>query len=107
MKVLVIGGGIGGLATALCLHAVGIDCQVLEQSRQIRELGVGVNLLPHATRELAALGQEIWREPRGLAAGYDARINLLGMLARALQGRSSSSAAWPALRAGTCRGRGR
>ncbi len=93
MKVLVIGGGIGGFATALSLHAVGIDCQVFEQSRAIRELGVGINLLPHAVKELAELGlldaldrvairtseliytnrfgQQLWREGRGLDAGYD------------------------------------
>lgn len=93
MKALVIGGGIGGLATALSLHAVGIACEVFEQSRGIRELGVGINVLPHAVKELTALGllgaldrvavrtaesvytnrfgQEIWREPRGLEAGYD------------------------------------
>jgi 2-polyprenyl-6-methoxyphenol hydroxylase-like FAD-dependent oxidoreductase len=93
MKVLVIGGGIGGLATALSLHAVGIECEVFEQSRGIRELGVGINMLPHAIKELAELGlldaldrvairtseliytnrfgQELWREPRGLEAGYD------------------------------------
>jgi 5-methylphenazine-1-carboxylate 1-monooxygenase len=93
MKVLVIGGGIGGFATALSLHAAGIECEVFEQSRAIRELGVGVNLLPHAVKELAKLGlldeldcvairtyeliytnrfgQIIWREPRGLDAGYD------------------------------------
>ena len=93
MKVLVIGGGIGGFATALSLHAVGIECEVFEQSRGIRELGVGINLLPHAIKELAELGllealdsvairtaeliyanrfgQELWREPRGLDAGYD------------------------------------
>ena len=45
MKVLVIGGGIGGFATALSLHAVGIECEVFEQSRGIRELGVGMNTL--------------------------------------------------------------
>ena len=93
MKVLVIGGGIGGLATALSLHAVGIECEVFEQSRGIRELGVGINTLPHAIKELAELGlldaldrvairtyeliytnrfgQDLWRERRGLDAGYD------------------------------------
>jgi 2-polyprenyl-6-methoxyphenol hydroxylase-like FAD-dependent oxidoreductase len=93
MKVLIIGGGIGGLATALSLHAAGIECAVFEQSRGIRELGVGINLLPHAVKELAGLdlldaldrvairtheliyanrfGQAVWREPRGLDAGYD------------------------------------
>jgi 2-polyprenyl-6-methoxyphenol hydroxylase-like FAD-dependent oxidoreductase len=92
-KVLVVGAGIGGLATALSLDAVGIECEVFEQSRSIRELGVGINLLPHAVKELAQLGlldaldrvairtqeliymnrfgQELWREPRGLHAGYD------------------------------------
>jgi len=93
MKALVIGGGIGGFATALSLHAAGIECEVFEQSRSIRALGVGINLLPHATKELAELGllealervgirtyeliytnrfgQEIWHERRGHDAGYD------------------------------------
>ncbi len=92
MKVIVAGGGIGGLTTALMLHARGIDCDVFEQAEAIRELGVGINTLPHSIRELAELGllerldavairtnellyanrfgQEIWREPRGLRAGY-------------------------------------
>jgi 5-methylphenazine-1-carboxylate 1-monooxygenase len=93
MKVLVIGGGVGGFATALSLHAAGVECEVFEQSRSVRELGVGVNILPHAVKELAKLGllaeldrvairtheliysnrfgQILWREPRGLDAGYD------------------------------------
>jgi 2-polyprenyl-6-methoxyphenol hydroxylase-like FAD-dependent oxidoreductase len=93
MKVLIIGGGIGGLTTALSLHAVGIDCEVYEKSSSIRELGVGINMLPHAVKELAALGlfdeldrlairtyeliyanrfgQQLWRELRGVHAGYD------------------------------------
>ncbi len=92
MKTLVVGGGIGGLATALSLNERGIDCVLFEQSETIRELGVGINTLPHAIKELADLGllarlddvairtheliymnrfgQEIWREPRGLAAGF-------------------------------------
>ena len=91
MKAIIAGGGIGGLTIALMLHARGIDCELFEQSDQIRELGVGINTLPHAIKELAALGllqrldavgirtyelfytnrfgQEIWREPRGLDAG--------------------------------------
>jgi 2-polyprenyl-6-methoxyphenol hydroxylase-like FAD-dependent oxidoreductase len=93
MKVIIAGAGIGGLATALMLHARGIDCEIFEQADQVRELGVGINTLPHAIKELAGLGllerldavgirtyelfytnrfgQEIWREPRGLDAGYD------------------------------------
>jgi len=93
MKAIIVGGGIGGLTTALMLHARGIDCDVYEQADAVRELGVGINTLPHAIKELAQLGlldrldavavrtyelfymnrfgQEIWREPRGLDAGYD------------------------------------
>jgi 5-methylphenazine-1-carboxylate 1-monooxygenase len=93
MKVIIIGGGIGGLTTALMLHARGIDCEIFEQSDAVRELGVGINTLPHAIKELAELGlldrldaaairtyeliytnrfgQEIWREPRGTDAGYE------------------------------------
>src|SRR5436189_47348 len=93
MKVIIVGGGIGGLTTALMLHARGIDCEIYEQSDAIRELGVGINTLPHAIKELAELGlldrldavgirtyelfytnrfgQEIWRELRGTDAGYE------------------------------------
>ena len=92
MQVIVVGGGIGGLTLALMLHARGIGCEIYEASRKVRELGVGINVLPHAIAELAELGllprldavgvrtreliyanrfgQEIWREPRGLDAGY-------------------------------------
>lgn len=93
MKAIIVGGGIGGLATALMLHARGIDCQIFEAAPEIRELGVGINVLPHAIKELAEIGllpaldeigvrtreliystrqgQEIWREPRGVEAGFD------------------------------------
>lgn len=93
MKILIVGGGIGGLATALRLHAAGIDAEVFEQAPSMRELGVGINMLPHAVKELAALGllpaldetgirtreliytnrfgQTVWQELRGLDAGYD------------------------------------
>jgi 2-polyprenyl-6-methoxyphenol hydroxylase-like FAD-dependent oxidoreductase len=91
-KVLIAGGGIGGLVAALCLEHVGIESRVFESVREVRALGVGINLLPHAVRILTTLGlgpklaatgistaeliyfskhgKQIWREPRGLAAGY-------------------------------------
>jgi 2-polyprenyl-6-methoxyphenol hydroxylase-like FAD-dependent oxidoreductase len=91
-RILIVGGGIGGLVTALRLHADGHDVTVREQVAEVRPLGVGINLLPHAVAVLAGLGleddlaaiaietaelayfnrhgQEIWREPRGRAAGY-------------------------------------
>lgn len=93
MKAIIVGGGIGGLTTALMLQARGLDCEIYEQSDVIRELGVGINTLPHAIKELAGLGlldrldqigvrtfeliytnrfgQEVWREPRGTDAGFD------------------------------------
>lgn len=93
MKAIIIGGGIGGLATGLFLHKHGIECEVFEQAPEVQELGVGINLLPHAVKELAGLGlldelkkvgietahltyanrfgQTVWTEPRGIAAGLD------------------------------------
>ena len=56
MKVIIAGGGIGGLTTALMLRARNIDVQVYETAATIREAGVGINILPHAIRELEALG---------------------------------------------------
>ncbi len=92
MRVLIAGGGIGGLIAGLCLHRAGIDAAVFESIEDLRPLGVGINLLPHAVRVLTALGLRprleeaaiataelcyftkrgrlIWREPRGLVAGY-------------------------------------
>lgn len=92
MRILIIGAGVGGLAAALALHRDGHEVRLIEAAGDIRPLGVGINLLPHAmkaldevgmldalepvavaTRELAyfnRFGQSIWSEPRGLSAGY-------------------------------------
>ena len=93
MTILIAGAGIGGLAAALMLHKRGIKAQVVEQASQVREVGVGINTLPHSIAELADLGllsqldsvglrtrelryltrtgQEVWRELRGTHAGHD------------------------------------
>ncbi|CAM5658615.1 5-methylphenazine-1-carboxylate 1-monooxygenase [Streptomyces tendae] len=93
MTIVIAGAGIGGLTTALGLHEAGIDdVRLLEAVPDLRPLGVGLNILPNAVRELAELGlldellevavptgaleyrnrhgQLIWREPRGTGAGY-------------------------------------
>jgi 2-polyprenyl-6-methoxyphenol hydroxylase-like FAD-dependent oxidoreductase len=92
VDIIIIGGGIGGLTLALALHRAGIACRVYEAAPDIKPIGVGINLLPHAMEELARLGLEaplaargvvtseavffnrfgqlIYREPLGRAAGY-------------------------------------
>ncbi|MGD0433390.1 MAG: flavin-dependent oxidoreductase, partial [Acetobacteraceae bacterium] len=92
--VIIAGGGIGGLATALTLHQIGVRCIVFEAVRELRPLGVGINLQPNAVRELYDLGitqedldrvglpakewalvglngNDIYSEPRGILAGYN------------------------------------
>jgi 5-methylphenazine-1-carboxylate 1-monooxygenase len=56
MNIVIAGAGIGGLTAALALHQNGIEVELFEQSSEVRELGVGINMLPHAVKELAALG---------------------------------------------------
>ncbi|KAF1045298.1 MAG: FAD-dependent urate hydroxylase [Delftia tsuruhatensis] len=56
MKVAIVGGGIGGLCLALALHQRGIACEVFEAVPEVREIGAGITLLPHAMRELSDLG---------------------------------------------------
>jgi len=113
--VLIVGGGVGGLTLALCLHREGIPCVVLEAAPEFRALGVGINVLPHAAAELARLGLEdeltrvavltdeasffnrfgqlVHSEPLGRAAGYAHpqfsihRADLHGTLLRAVRER--------------------
>jgi hypothetical protein len=92
MTVLIAGGGIGGLTLALSLHQIGVPARVFESVSELKPLGVGINVLPHAVRELIELGlhdrldasavrtkelayfskhgKPIWSEPRGIEAGY-------------------------------------
>src|SRR5215212_2598993 len=93
MEVLIIGAGIGGLTLGLMLHRAGISCRIFEAASELKPVGVGINILPHASRELCELGLEdalasvavitreycffnrfgqfIYSEPAGRFAGYD------------------------------------
>jgi 5-methylphenazine-1-carboxylate 1-monooxygenase len=92
MFVAIVGGGICGLSLALNLKERGIACRVYERAPEIKQLGVGITLLPHAMREFTTLGlgdelleagienrdcrffnrfgQLIYCEDRGRFAGY-------------------------------------
>ena len=56
MKVLIIGGGIGGLTAAIALRRKGIEADVHERSPILREVGAGISLWPNAVKALAQLG---------------------------------------------------
>jgi 2-polyprenyl-6-methoxyphenol hydroxylase-like FAD-dependent oxidoreductase len=114
-KIIIIGGGIGGLTLALTLHRAGIACRVYEAVKQIKPLGVGINLLPHATAALAGLGllpaleavavttqevcyytragQAVYQDPRGRFGGHEYpqlsihRADLHAVLMQAVQER--------------------
>ncbi|MEU1056345.1 FAD-dependent monooxygenase [Streptomyces sp. NPDC005876] len=56
MRIVIVGGGISGLVTALSLRAVGLEAVVLERAGTLEPVGLGINLLPSAVRELSELG---------------------------------------------------
>ncbi len=115
MTVLIVGAGIGGLVLALELHRFRIPVRIYEQANRLQQVGVGINILPHATKILAQLGlqeeleklavspnrsaffnrfgQLIYDEPLGQAAGYEwpqlsiHRADLQNVLVRAFLAR--------------------
>ena len=119
MTVLIAGAGIAGLTLGLTLHQIGVPFRIYEAVRELRPLGVGINLQPNAVRELFDLdleeellrigvatrtlgfytktGQLIWQEPRGRDAGYTwpqisvHRGHLQMMLFKALQKRAGEN----------------
>jgi len=114
-EVAIVGAGIGGLTLALALHRAGVACRVYEAAAEIRPLGVGINVLPHASAALASLGvlaeleriavvtrdgaffnrfgQLVYKEPLGRRAGHATpqlsihRADLQGVLLAAVRER--------------------
>ena len=80
MEIAIIGGGIVGLGLALNLHARGLTCRVYEAVPEVKELGVGITLLPHAMRELALLGLQEALEPLGIENEESCFFNRFGQL---------------------------
>jgi 2-polyprenyl-6-methoxyphenol hydroxylase-like FAD-dependent oxidoreductase len=95
MRVLIVGAGIGGLSTALSLHACGADVLVVDSVRQLLPLGVGINIQPHAVRELTELGLGDALERTGIQTREMLRVDRHGnVIATHPRGRFAGYA-WP------------
>src|ERR1044072_5835689 len=78
--IIIVGAGIGGLTLGVALHPAGIPCRIFESAAEIRPIGVGINLLPHATKELAALGLEPALAKAAIATADATFFNRFGQL---------------------------
>ena len=88
MNIAIVGGGIAGLAFALGLHRHGLRATVYDAAPEFREVGVGITLLPHACRELDALGALERLEPLGIENLESVFFNRYGQFVyRELRGR--------------------
>ncbi|WP_031158892.1 flavin-dependent oxidoreductase, partial [Streptosporangium roseum] len=95
MRVLIVGGGIGGLTAALSLHAAGIECVVAESAVELRPLGVGINLQPHAVRELTELGLGDELAELGVPTSFQVYTDRFGGTILALPRGRAAGYRWP------------
>jgi 2-polyprenyl-6-methoxyphenol hydroxylase-like FAD-dependent oxidoreductase len=95
VDVLIIGGGIGGLTLGLALHRAGIACRIFEAAPELKPIGVGVNLLPHATKALAALGLEDALARMAVTTRESAFFNRFGQLIYSEPVGRYAGYAWP------------
>ncbi len=79
-EILIVGGGIAGLTFGLCLQSNDIPCRILEKAPEIKPLGVGINVLPHATRVLHDLGLEVALKDTAIQTGEASFFNRFGQL---------------------------
>jgi 2-polyprenyl-6-methoxyphenol hydroxylase-like FAD-dependent oxidoreductase len=95
VRVLIAGCGIAGLTTALSLHAAGIEAELVDAASELQPLGVGINLLPHAVRELTELGLGAQLEAAGIATSEQAHFDRHGSLIWSEPRGRSLGYAWP------------
>jgi 2-polyprenyl-6-methoxyphenol hydroxylase-like FAD-dependent oxidoreductase len=95
MRVVVAGAGIGGLTAALSLAEAGAEVTVLESVREIRPLGVGINLQPHAVRELIELGLGEELAATGIATAEHVYTNARGTILFREQRGAEAGYRWP------------
>lgn len=94
-EVLIVGAGIGGLTLALQLHAERIPCRIIEAAPELAPLGVGINILPHAARELHRLGLGPALDDTGIRTGESIFYNRFGQLIYAEPAGTDAGYAWP------------
>lgn len=94
-EVVIVGGGIGGLVLALQLHHVGIPARVLEAAPQLKPMGVGINILPHASKELWRLGLQSELAPISVQTSESVFYNRFGQFIHADPAGLASGSPWP------------
>jgi 2-polyprenyl-6-methoxyphenol hydroxylase-like FAD-dependent oxidoreductase len=97
MDIAIVGGGIGGLTLALSLRQAGIACRVYEAAPELKAIGVGINLLPHAMRELTELGLAAALERVAVPTREIVYCNRFGQLIRREARGRQAGYAWPQL----------
>ncbi len=95
MRVFIAGAGIAGLTTALALHAAGVEAVLADSAPRLRPLGVGINLLPPAVRELTGLGLAAGLEAAGVATSEQAHFDRHGSLIWSEPRGAGLGFAWP------------
>jgi 5-methylphenazine-1-carboxylate 1-monooxygenase len=95
LDVVIVGGGIGGVTLGLMLHRAGIKSRIFEAVADLKPLGVGINILPHSSRELTALGLESRLAEKAVTTRESAFYNRYGQLIYAEPSGRYAGYEWP------------